>query len=177
MPVDAQMPPGIDLERHANLSGRGRFPWWRRVLLVVIAAIPVLGLLNVFGQRAGSSRAVSPDASLFVKTPSRLRGGLMFTTEIVVTPHRDIHDGQLYFDNGWFRNMTLNAVSPQPTNFNAQDNWQTWDFGPMQANQPFTVIISWQTNPTNVGNHPATVALYDGNNQIMTVHRTFTVFP
>lgn len=177
MAVDMEMPPGIDMERHANLSGRAQYSWWRRAVLVVIAAIPVLGLLNVFGQKAESNRAGSPDASLLVKSPARVRGGLMFTTKIVVTPHRDIHDGQLYLDNGWFRNMSLNGVSPQPSNFDAQDNWQTWDFGPMQANQAFTVWISWQTNPTNVGRHPQTVQLYDGDTQMMTVHRTLTVFP
>src|SRR5205823_2638476 len=82
---DQDRPPGIDLERHADLRGRGQHSWWRRAILVVIAAIPVLGLFNVFGQRTQSSRAVSPQASLLVKSPSHLRGGLMFTSEIVVT--------------------------------------------------------------------------------------------
>jgi hypothetical protein len=102
---------------------------------------------------------------------------LIFTTEIMVTPHQKIRDGQLYLDKGWFQNMSLNGVSPQPSNQGAQGQWQTWDFGKMPAGQTFTVWISWQVNPTNLGRHPETVELYDGNNKIMTIHRTLTVFP
>ena len=177
MLTNTERPPGIDLERHAELKGRRQAPWARRITLLVIAAIPVAGLTNLFGQRTQSTHSDSTKATLFVKSPTHLRGGLMFTTEIVVTPHQNINDAQIYLDNGWFQNMTLNAVTPQPSNSSAQGNWQTWDFGPMQANQPFTILISWQTNPTNVGRHPETLELYDGNNQIMTIHRTFFVFP
>jgi hypothetical protein len=177
MLVETDSPFGIDPDRHVDLSGREQSPWGRRAVLVVIAVIPVLGLLNVFGQRAQSTRAFSPDASLLVKSPERVRGGLTFTTKIVVTPHRDIQDAQLYLDEGWFGNMTLNGLSPQPSNEGTQGRYQTWDFGPIQANQPLTVLISWQANPTNVGSHPETVAFYDGNNHVVTVHRSVFVFP
>lgn len=177
MPVDVKVPPGIDLERHANLGRRSGIVWARRAALVVIAAIPLLGLLNTFGQRGESTEEVSARASLVVNSPSRLRGGLIFTTEIVVTPHRDIDDGRLYLDNGWFRNMSLNAIAPQPSNQSAQGDWQIWEFGSMKAGQPFTVFVSWQTNPTNLGSQPETVQLYDGDTHIMTIHRSRTVFP
>lgn len=176
-PPEAASPPGIDLERHADLHGRERHVWWRWGVLTLIAAVPVLALLNVFGQRPQINRAVSPQASLLVNSPSHVRGGLIFTTEIMVTPHQKIRDGQLYLDKGWFQNMSLNGVSPQPSNQGAQGQWQTWDFGKMPAGQTFTVWISWQVNPTNLGRHPETVELYDGNNKIMTIHRTLTVFP
>jgi hypothetical protein len=45
-------PVGIDRARHQDLAGRGHHVWQRRAALVVIAVIPLLGLLNVFGQRA-----------------------------------------------------------------------------------------------------------------------------
>lgn len=177
MPADVKVPPGIDLERHAHLGRRGWTVWVRRAALVVIAAIPVLGLLNVFGQRSESTAADGARASLVVSSPARLRGGLLFTTEIVVTPHRDIDDGRIYLDRGWFRNMSLNGISPQPSNQGAQGRWQIWEFGSMKADQPFTVFISWQANPTNLGTQPETVQLYDGDTHITTVHRSRTVFP
>jgi hypothetical protein len=55
--------------------------------------------------------------------------------------------------------------------------WQVWDFGQLPAGVAFTVWISWQANPTNPGRHPQDVALYDGGTQLMSVHRTLTVFP
>lgn len=175
--MSGEIPPGIDLDRHANPDNRKYGTWWRRVGVIVFAVIPIFGLLNFFGQRTQTTHANSAQASMLIKSPTHLRGGLMFDTEIVVTPHSDINDGQIYLNNGWFEDMTLNAVSPQPSNQNAQGNWQIWDFGPMQANQAFTVFISWQVNPTKLGSHPQAVELYDGSNQLMSVYRSYRVFP
>jgi len=175
--METTKPPGIDIKRHADLAGRLHHPRWRRFALAVITAVPVIALFNVFGQRTLSSRADSPRASLLVKSPSHVRGGLIFTTEIVVTPHRKIRNAEIYFSNGWFKNMTFNAVSPQPSTDSAQGNWQIWDFGPLKAGQLFTVLISWQTNPTNVGSHPETIQLYDGKKHVMSIHRSLLVFP
>jgi hypothetical protein len=45
----ADVPVGIDRARHQDLSGRNRHVWGRRALLVLVAAVPMLGLLKVFG--------------------------------------------------------------------------------------------------------------------------------
>jgi hypothetical protein len=73
----AQTPVGIDRGRHQDLSGRNHHVWWRRAALALIAAVPVLGLLNVFGQRADVDSSQSPAASLLVNSPAHLRGGLV----------------------------------------------------------------------------------------------------
>ena len=173
----ADVPVGIDRARHQDLSGRNRHVWWRRAVLVVVAAVPVLGLLNVFGQHAEPVSYSSPAASLLINSPARVRGGLVFTTEIVITPHQQLHDARLYLDNGWFEAMSLNGVAPQPSTEDAQGRWQVWDFGQIPAATAFHVWISWQTNPTNVGRHPQTVALYDGGTYLMTADHALTVFP
>jgi hypothetical protein len=170
-------PVGIDRGRHQDLTGRGRHVWWRRAALLVIAAVPVLGLLSVFGQHATSVTYRSPAASLLINSPTHLRGGLLFTTEIVITPRSPLSDARLYLDNGWFQAMSLNGVAPQPSDETAQGGWQIWDFGKIPAATVFHLWISWQTNPTNLGRHSQAVALYDGGTRLMTVHRTMTVFP
>jgi hypothetical protein len=170
-------PVGIDRARHQDLTGRTHHVWWRRAALLVIAAVPVLGLLNVFGQHATPVSYQSPSATLVINSPVHVRGGLVFTTEIVITPRQLLHDARLYLDNGWFEAMSLNGVAPQPSTQTAQGRWQVWDFGKIPAATPFHVWISWQTNPTNLGRHAQTVALYDGGTQLMTAQRTLTVFP
>jgi hypothetical protein len=170
-------PVGIDRARHQDLIGRNRHVWWRRAALLVIAAVPVLGLLSVFGQHATSVTYRSPAASLLVNSPPHVRGGLIFTTEVVITPRLSLSDARLYFDNGWFQAMTLNGVAPQPSNESAQGRWQVWDFGRITSGAAFHVWISWQTNPTDIGRHSQAVALYDGGTWLMTAHRTITVFP
>jgi hypothetical protein len=175
--ASSESPVGIDRARHQDLAGRGGHVWWRRGALVVIAAIPVLGLLNVFGQRIGVDTAQNPAASLLVSSPAHVRGGLIFTTEIVISPHRQLQDARLYLANGWFEGMSLNGVAPQPASESAQGSWQVWDFGKIPAGAAYRVWISWQTNPTNFGRRPQDVALYDGGIQLMTVHRAITIFP
>ena len=170
-------PPGIDVARHQQLAGRSREVRLRRTALVVVAVLPVLGLVNLFGQRAEVQTARTSAASLEVKSPTRLRGGLTFTTKIVITPHHDLKDGQLYLDRGWFSNMTFNGLSPQPANQGAQGTWQIWDFGPMLSGVPFTVWISWQANPTNVGHHAQVVELYDGNTELLSAKHSVFIFP
>lgn len=170
-------PLGIDRARHQDLNGRGGHVWWRRGTLVIVAAIPVLGLLNIFGQHAEPDTYQSAAATLLINSPAHVRGGLIFTTEIAITPHQPLHDTRLYLDSGWFQSMSLNGVSPQPANQNAQGRWQIWDYGPIRAGVTFRVWISWQTNPTNLGRHAQNVELYDGGIHLMTVQRTLTVFP
>ena len=84
----AKAPVGIDRARHQDLTGRNRHVWGRRAVLAVVAAVPVLGLLNVFGQHATPVTYQSPAASLLINSPARVRGGLVFTTEIVITPRQ-----------------------------------------------------------------------------------------
>jgi hypothetical protein len=175
--ADSDAPLGIDRARHQDLAGRDRHVWWRRAALVVLAAVLVLGLANVFGQSTSPVTTVAPAASLLVSSPAHVRGGLVFTTEIVITPRRTLQNAQLYLDNGWFRGMTLNALAPQPVSQTTHGRWQVLGFGKLAARVPFTIWIAWQVNPTDPGRRSQDTALYDGGSQLMTIHRTITVFP
>jgi hypothetical protein len=171
------VPVGLDRDRHVELADRGRHVWERRIGLTLVACIPVLALVNVFGQRAHPIVTSTSTASLSINSPTRVRGGLIFTSEFIITPHTNLHDVRLLLNDGWFKNMTVNGSDPQPTNQSAQGDWQVFDYGPMPAGTPYPIFISWQTNPTNVGHHSQDVALDNGNHQILTVHRSITVFP
>ena len=173
----SDVPVGIDRDRHHRLVGRAEAPWGRRAALLLIAAVPVLGLLNVFGQRSNPTTADSTGVSLLVDSPSHVRGGLVFTTQLVILPHRDLNDAKLYLDRGWFQAMTLNGVAPQPSNQDAQGRWEVWDFGQLSSGTPFRVWVSWQTNPTNIGRHPQYVQIYDGDQRLVAMQRNITVFP
>jgi hypothetical protein len=172
-----QPPVGIDRARHYDLAGRSRHVWWRRIALCFITAVPVLALANVFGQHASTQTTDGAAAQLAINSPVHVRGGLIFTTEMTIVPHAPLRDAQLYLENGWFQGMTLNELQPDPSSQKAQGNWQVLDFGKLPAGTAFHVWIAWQVNPTNVGRHGQDVALYDGETQLMLVHRTMTVFP
>lgn len=174
--AEDSVPIGIDRDRHCDLRGRGYHVWLRRVTLLAVAALPVLGLINVFGQHMDAVTYSNASATVQVISPVHLRGGLLFTTEIVITPRAQIHDGQLRLGNGWFTNMTVNAVTPQPSSETSRGPWQVWDFGQMPAGVPYRIWIGWQTNPTNVGRHVETIAFYDHSTPLVSGVRTVTVF-
>ena len=170
-------PLGIDPDRHRTLRGRSHQVWQRRVALTLVAAIPILGLLNVFGQRTAITEGRANQASLLIDSPTRVRGGVIFTTRIVMASNVGLADARLSLAPGWFQGMTFNGIVPQPSMQLSMGDWVVLDFGKVAAKQPFSVWISWQTNPTNYGRRGEDAALYDGGTRLVPVHRTLTVFP
>jgi hypothetical protein len=170
-------PFGLDRRRHLALSGRAHHVWQRRVGLVVVAVLPILASVDVFGQGPTYSTAQTPVASMRIDSPSHVRGGLIFTSEFTITPRAPIHDMRLLLADGWFQGMTFNGITPQPSSESAQGKWEVYDFGSVPAGTAYPIWVSWQTNPTNVGRHTQDVALDNGGTQLMVVHRTISVFP
>lgn len=64
------LPDGLSLERNRDLRGRSGHGWYRRALLCVVAVLPVLALLNVFGQRPTTTSAHTFAARLEVTAPA-----------------------------------------------------------------------------------------------------------
>lgn len=105
-PMVSVPPDGIGLERSRDLRGRSGHVWYRRAGLCIIAVLPILALLNVFGQRPTTTSAHALAADLVVTAPARLRSGLIFEVRVKVTAHQDIEKPQLVFDPGWWESMS-----------------------------------------------------------------------
>jgi hypothetical protein len=170
-------PDGLTVERNLELRGRSGHVWYRRVLLCLIAVLPVLALLNVFGQHPTVSTAKTALADLTVSAPARLRGGLIFQVRIQVTAHRMIKNLQLVLDRGWWESMSVNSIEPTPSNQSTQNGSVVLSYGKLPAGQTLVSWIYFQVNPTNVGKRRENVVLEDGNTPIARVHRSMTIFP
>ncbi|HEY1834913.1 MAG TPA: hypothetical protein VGG08_10780 [Solirubrobacteraceae bacterium] len=173
----AQLPDGLTLERNLDLRGRLRTPWARRVLLGLVAALPVLALLGVFGQHPSTVSASTPAASLSVTAPTRLRGGLLFQARVEVVPRKAIHHLQLVFDEGWWESMAVNSIKPEPESETFHDGKIVLEYGAWPAGQKLICRINFQVNPTNVGKRREDVALEDSGRTLAGVHRSLTIFP
>jgi hypothetical protein len=172
-----ETPDGITLKRNRDLLGRARAPWLRRALLCCVAALPVLALLDVFGQDPSTTSAVGQAASLSVTAPTRLRSGLIFQVRVKVVAHREIKQLQLAFDEGWWESMSVNSIEPQPSDETSHDGQVVLAYGSLPAGKALVLWIYFQVNPTNVGKRREDVALQDGAQLLARVHRSLTIFP
>jgi hypothetical protein len=173
----ADRPDGIVLRRHRDLDGRGYHPWFRRGILLLIAVFALVALLNVFGQRPDTSRAGTPAAILSVYSPSRARGGLLYTARFHVTALTNLRKVTLVLDPGWFEGMQVNSIIPQPVDESSQNGRVAFDLGHLPKGGSYILWIQFQVNPTNVGSRSQNVELFDGPSRLLSIHRSITLFP
>jgi hypothetical protein len=170
-------PDGITLERNRDLRGRSGHVWYRRALLCVVAVLPILALLNVFGQRPTTTSSRASAADLVVTAPARLRSGLIFQVRVKVTAHQDIEKPQLVFDPGWWESMSENSMVPDPSSQTNENGRIVLSYNTLAAGRTLIAWLYFQVNPTNVGKRREDVELDDGSTRITYVHRSLTIFP
>jgi hypothetical protein len=172
-----QIPEGLVLRRHRDLVGRRHQVWIRRALLVLVGLVPLLALLNVFGQRPHIETARAAPAELELYTTSRLRGGLLWEARFTVTARRELKRATLELDRGWMEGMTINTIEPAPIGEGSHDGKLVLELGHVPSGEEFVLYIQFQVNPTNVGRRDQDVSLYDGEGLITTIDRRVTIFP
>lgn len=165
------------LERNRDPPGRSHRHYYRRALLCLIAVLPVLALLGVFGQRPSTTISKAQAATLSVTAPERLRSGLIFQVRVEVLAHRNIHELQIVFDKGWWESMSVNSIEPEPSSAASQNGEVVLSYGALQAGRSLTAWIYFQVNPTNVGKRREDVEITDGSTPLTHLHRSLTIFP
>jgi hypothetical protein len=170
-------PDGIALERHRDLASRARNPWLRRGILCLVAVLPVLALLNVFGQHPTTTSAITPAVSVNVTAPARLRSGLVFQVRVQVAARRGIKELELVFDRGWWESMSVNSTVPEPREASSSDGRVVFNYGQLGAGHSFVSWIYFQVNPTNVGKRQENIDVKDGETELVHIHRSMTIFP
>jgi len=170
-------PAGLTLERHRDLQGRARQVWYRRGLVLVLVAIVALALANFFGQHPATSHAESRAASLELQAPTRVRGGLMFQGRFTLVARQDLKTPKLILSPGWFEQMTVNGLEPQPSAQTTRNGAVVLTFDSLQAGQKLVFWTYFQVNPTNIGRRSQDVELDDGNTPLLRLNRKVTIFP
>jgi hypothetical protein len=174
----AEIPDTIVLKRHGDLEGRHHHVWFRRGLLALVAAIPVLGLFNVFGQHPAKPTVATAAARLQLYVPSRVRGGLLYEARFHITARQDLKKAILVLDPGWAEGQQINTIEPSPTGEASRDGQLELTLGHIPQGQTYLLFMQFQVNPTNVAwRRPANVELFDGNTHLLTLKHHLTVFP
>jgi hypothetical protein len=171
------VPEGLTLEHDRDLVGRERSPLVRRVLLVILTAILLLGLLNVFGQVVSVDVAETPVARFEVSAPSKIRGGLFFQARYEVEAIDEIENATIVLDPGWLEDITLNTVEPAPVSEASRDGKIALELGRIPAGDKHVLFLHFQVNPTAVGIRSQDVELYDGDRLLASFDREAIVWP
>lgn len=170
-------PQGIRIGRDRDMQGRGWHRWVRRGLLGLLAVFILLAAFNVFGQRPSSKTVQSPEASLKVYSPTRVRGGLLWEARFTVRANKDVKDAQLVLSQGWLESQSINTIEPSPVGQASRNGSLSLDLGHIPKGERYELYMQFQTNPTNIGRRDADVQLQDGDRLLLTVHRDLWVFP
>jgi hypothetical protein len=167
----------IVLERDRDLAGREWEAWVRRGLFALLCLVPLLALLNVFGQRPETASAAAPEAKLELYAPARVRSGLLFEARFRVTARQDLAKATLVLDPGWLEGMQANTIEPSPLGEGSEDGKLVFQLGHVAAGHSFLLFMQFQVDPTNVGRRSQGAALYDGQRKLVELQRTITVYP
>ena len=172
-------PQTLDLRRHRDREGAGRYgPWARRAVIGLVAAVSVLGLLNVFGQRPVTTVAGSPAATLKLYAPEHLRSGLLWSARFHIYAHRDLKDATLVLDPGWLEGMSMNTLEPSPLGEASRNGRLAFELGHIAKGRSYILFVQFQANATNVAwRRPQDVELDDGPQRLLVLHHHVTIYP
>lgn len=174
----ADVPHQIVLKRNRDLRGRDREVWLRRGLFALLPLLAMLGLLNLFGQHPATTTTSSAGAaSLKLFAPSAVRSGLLWQARFHITAQRDLKQATLVLSPGWLEGMTVNTIEPSPVGEASNNGRLSLDLGHIPAGESHLLFMQFQTNPTNVGHRDASLTLKDGDQTLLHLHRTITIYP
>jgi len=174
----SEIPDAIVLERDRDLEGRKYDIWVRRGLMSLVAAVPVIALFNVFGQRPETHLLVGPAASLKIYAPDRLRGGLLYEARFHITARQDIKDAYLVLGPGWAEGTSINTIEPSPVSEASNSGRLSLELGHIGAGKSYILFMQFQVNPTNVAwDRKRTVWLNDRKTRLLTFSRGITIYP
>ena len=176
--IVATPPDHIVLGRDRDLEGRGNDIWARRVLMALVALIPLVAVLNVLGQRPQRTIVAGGAATLKVYAPARVRSGDIYSARFTIVARTPLRRATLRLAPGWLEGLSINSIEPQPREETSDDAGRPLlTIGPMDAGTIHRLFIYYQVNPTNLGHRSQDVDLLDGSRLVAHVDRTITIFP
>jgi hypothetical protein len=168
---------GLRRDRHVDLRGRASELWWRRGVIAALAATVIAALAGVFGQQDETARAQSAAATLTVRAPDRVRGGLFFQGRLDIAARERIGTPRVVLGPGWTEELQLNTLEPAPASETSSAGRLELEYDPLQAGDHLTIWMQFEANPTGVGTRERGVTLLDGDRALAHVPGQLTSLP
>lgn len=174
-----EQPDFIVLKRHRDFEGRQFETWFPRILMSLVALVPIIALFNVFGQGPSVDKVANPHgvATLELSAPKTIRSGLLYQARFDIRAQKDIKDAVLVLDSGWNESLTMNTIEPGASSETSRNGDLALDLGKIPAGKLWRQYIQFQANPVNSGSQSQGVTLYDGNVELLHMNRDLMVWP
>lgn len=175
--MSVELPHSLEESRHIALHRRAAEPWVRRIVLAVLAVVVVAATLNTFGQTATSSSVTTRAATLMVRSPENVRGGIFFQARFEILARERIAHPRIVLDEGWAEELQVNTIEPSPVDEASVDGRIELSYDPIEPGQRLKLWIQFEANPTAAGTRSQGVELRDGGTTVASLARDFTVYP
>jgi hypothetical protein len=149
----------------------------RRVMVALFCVFVALAVLDVYGQQAGSKAAVASTATVTVRAPDTVRGGLFFQSRVEIVARRAIEYPRIVLDRGWLEGMQVNSIEPAAQSESSRDGRLVLSYDTLDAGDRMTLWLQFEVDPTSVGRRPYGLELDDATTRLARVERTITVLP
>lgn len=167
--VRAHTQPRQGLVRHAS-----------PLSILVLGAIMALGMSGLVGHAGMDTTRYRGDTAphvLDVEMPEVIRTGDFFETRLHVKAGADIAKLRLAVPIDLWREVTVNAMVPQPESESADGEAYVFDFGPLSSGKEMRIKISAQVNPRLHGRVEGNLELRDGDRLLVSAPRRMRVLP
>ena len=173
------IPDGLVLKRHRDFDGRRLERLVPQAGLLIFCALPVLALMNVFGQSPVVKTVSNPNGvvTMQLSAPTAIRSGDIFQARFDIRAHKQIKDAVLVFDSGWLESITMNTAEPGASSETSRNGGIAFDLGNIPAGKLWRQYLQLQPNPVNAGPQSQGVTLYDGNVPLLHLNRSLMIWP
>ena len=166
---------GLEAEpTRARLWDRHASPISIQILggLLLAAGLGFLG-----GQPSPPKAADFGEARLVVKTPTIIRNGEFFETDLTLTARVPLEDAVITVSPALWQDMTVNTMIPAPAEESFEDGQFHFSYGPLDAGESVQVKIDGQINPPLFAGTRGQISVLDGKRRIGAMPIRIKVLP
>jgi hypothetical protein len=146
-------------------------------ILILGGLLLAAGLGFTGGQPSPPRTAEWADARLTVKTPTIIRNGEFFETDITLTADVPLDDAVVAVSPALWHDMTVNTMIPAPAEESFKDGRFHFSYGPLAAGESLHIKVDGQINPPLFAGTKGEISVLDGSRRIGAMPLRIKVLP
>jgi len=146
-------------------------------ILLLGGLLVATGLGLTGGQPSPPIMADFGAARLVVKTPTTIRNGEFFETDLTLTAQAPMADAVIAVSPALWHDMTVNTMIPAPAKESFEDGHFHFSYGPLAPGESVHVKIDGQINPPLFAGTSGEIAVFDGSRRIGAMPLRIKVLP